>query len=277
MISWLNPRSIPAVLDEIDQMPGSYTLTKPEANRRVFWVLGISTVCLLIIHYLKFSSSFNHALLLLSEWMGHESRHYYRLLRETQFLQLFSYVWWTFWHLVGFVIIPVLVVKYVIKRPMSEMGVGFNDTAKHWRGYLLVITPVLIFVFFASFDTGFLKHYPFYRLASRSWFDLIAWECLYLMQFACLEFFFRGFLLQSLRPAMGANVIWVMCVPYAMIHFPKLWPEALGAILFGFFMGILALRSRSMWGGFFVHAGVAVGMDLASLIAQGRLPKQWWI
>jgi membrane protease YdiL (CAAX protease family) len=61
-----------------------------------------------------------------------------------------------------------------------------------------------------------------------------------------------------------------------MIHFPKLWPEAGGAILFGLFLGILALRSSSIWGGFFVHAGVAVGMDLASLIKQVRIPEVFW-
>ncbi len=61
-----------------------------------------------------------------------------------------------------------------------------------------------------------------------------------------------------------------------MIHFPKLWLEATGAILFGLFLGILALRSRSIWGGFLVHAGVAVSMDVASLIKQGKIPTEFW-
>jgi membrane protease YdiL (CAAX protease family) len=102
--------------------------------------------------------------------------------------------------------------------------------------------------------------------------DFLGWEFLYLTQFVCLEFFFRGFVLNALRPAIGANAVWVMCVPYLMIHFPKLWLEATGAILFGLFLGILALRSRSIWGGVFVHAGVAVTMDVAALIKKQALP-----
>ena len=78
----------------------------------------------------------------------------------------------------------------------------------------------------------------------------------------------------ALRPAIGANAIWVMCVPYMMIHLPKLWLEASGAILFGLFLGILALRSRSIWGGVLVHAGVAVSMDVVSLVKRGSFPYQ---
>ena len=127
-----------------------------------------------------------------------------------------------------------------------------------------------------SFGEDFVNHYPFYKLAGRSWFDLLAWELLYLSQFVFLEFFFRGFILQALRPAMGANAVWVMCVPYLMIHFPKLWLEATGAILFGLFLGILALQSRSIWGGVLVHAGVAVSMDIAALLRKQEIPTQWW-
>ncbi|RZA09054.1 MAG: CPBP family intramembrane metalloprotease, partial [Moraxellaceae bacterium] len=94
--------------------------------------------------------------------------------------------------------------------------------------------------------------------------------------FVCLEFFFRGFILNALRPALGANAIWVMCVPYLMIHFPKLWLEATGAILFGLFLGILALRSRSIWGGVLVHAGVALTMDIAAILRKQGLPQHLW-
>ena len=47
-------------------------------------------------------------------------------------------------------------------------------------------------------------------------------------------------------------------------------------ILFGLFLGILALRSRSIWGGAAVHMTVALSMDMLSLMQRGRLPVQWW-
>ena len=70
-----------------------------------------------------------------------------------------------------------------------------------------------------------------WRTARRS--TLWSWEVLYALQFLSLEFFFRGFLLQGLRRALGANAIFVMIVPYCMIHYGKPMAETLGAIVAG--------------------------------------------
>ncbi len=276
MIKYLDPRLILTTLDHIDAEPPSYTLEKPQALRRVFWTLACVAVCLLLIHYLKYHSTMTAFLGDVAQWQG-KSRHYWVAeLSKAGIIQLSSYIWWTFWHIIGYLIIPFFTIKYILKENFIEMGWRFNQTAKHWKGYVLLVTPIFFFIFLVSFREDFLGHYPFYKQASRSWFDFFAWEFLYLTQFICLEFFFRGFFINALRPAIGANAVWVMCVPYLMIHFPKLWPEATGAILFGLFLGILALRSRSIWGGFCVHAGIAVGMDITSLLRQGSMPTQWW-
>ena len=272
MLKKFHPANIFSVLDAIDQNSPSYTLSRRQALRRVFWILASVSVCLLIIHYMKYFSSFRVTLSLLSEFKGHPENYYLLKLKQSGFLNLLGYSWWTAWHVVGYVLLPFLCVKYILKESFSNMGWRWHDTHKHWFGYVLLLSPILFFIFLVSFRSDFLQHYPFYKLAHRSWVDLILWELMYLLQFICLEFFFRGYILQGLRPAIGANAIWVMCVPYLMIHFPKLWLEATGAILFGLFLGILALRSRSIWGGFFVHAGVAVSMDLTSLIRQGKVP-----
>jgi membrane protease YdiL (CAAX protease family) len=177
---------------------------------------------------------------------------------------------------IGYVLVPALLIRYGFKARVRDFGWQLNEAPQHWRGYLLLLSPILVFIYLVSLGKDFVNHYPFYSLASRSWADLLAWEFLYLTQFVCLEFFFRGFILNSLRPALGANAVWVMCVPYLMIHFPKLWLEATGAILFGLFLGILALRSRSIWGGVLVHAGVALSMDIAALFRKHGLPESFW-
>jgi membrane protease YdiL (CAAX protease family) len=276
MLNVLNPRKLWRSIEAIDSDALSYSLPRQAATRRILWTLAITCICLLLIHYLKFATSFRASLQMLSELFGNPSNEFLQQLNNTGFSALFTYGWWTFWHLVGYVVIPVIAIKWVFRVPLSTMGVGVNQTGRHWLGYLLLLSPILLFIYLVSFLDDFLAHYPFYHQASRSWFDLLVWEAMYLVQFAALEFFFRGFMLNALRPAMGVNAIWVMCVPYLMIHFPKLWLEATGAILFGFFLGVLALRSRSIWGGFLVHAGVAVTMDVTSLVSQGRLPVVWW-
>lgn len=273
MLNKLGPHHIFSILDEIDESGTSYSLDRKQALRRVFWVMFSVSVCLLLIHYMKYFSSFHSSLTLLAKWQGLQEQYYLKALRSSGFLHLLSYVWWTSWHVIGYVILPFLCVKYIFKTSFKDMGWRWEATSEHWRGYVLLISPILFFIFLVSFRSDFLQHYPFYKFAHRSWFDLIAWECLYLLQFVCLEFFFRGYMLNALRPAIGANAIWVMCVPYLMIHFPKLWLEATGAILFGLFLGILALRSRSIWGGVLVHAGIAVSMDIASLLRQNQIPE----
>ena len=84
-------------------------------------------------------------------------------------------------------------------------------------------------------------------------------------QFFGLEFFFRGFILHGLRRALGANAIFVMIVPYCMIHFGKPMPETIGAIGAGLILGTLAMRTRSIWGGVLIHIGVAMTMDVLAL------------
>lgn len=266
LVNRLHPRCILLALDEIDQSPPSYRLNRPQALRRVFMVLATVSVCLLLLHYGKYSR--NMTLLLGADLT--------RFLHDTGWYEMAAYLWWTLAHLLAFMLLPWLVIHSLLREKMRDFGWRINETCQHWRGYLLLLSPILVFVVLVSFGEDFVSHYPFYRQAGRSWFDFVAWELLYLSQFVFLEFFFRGFMLSALRPAMGANAVWVMCVPYMMIHFPKLWLEATGAILFGLFLGILALRSRSIWGGVLVHAGVALSMDIAALMRKQGMPEQWW-
>ena len=113
--------------------------------------------------------------------------------------------------------------------------------------------------------------YPFYKNAGRSWMDFLCWEALYLSQFVALEFFFRGFMLARLRSWAGHGAVFIMIIPYCMIHFPKTWSESVGAVIAGIVLGALALRGRSIWGGAFLHCCVALTMDVLSLHHSGKL------
>lgn len=276
MFTKLHPKNILTALDEIDAEAPSYTMNRPQALRRVFSVLACVSVCLLLMHYGKFSDNLRYLLQTLAQWKNLPTNFYIEPLLNAGIWELCGSLWWTSVLAIGYVLLPALLIRYGFKARIRDYGWQINSAPQHWRGYLLLLSPILVFIYCVSLGKDFVNHYPFYSQASRSWADLLAWEFLYLTQFVCLEFFFRGFMLNALRPAIGANAIWVMCVPYLMIHFPKLWLEATGAILFGLFLGILALRSRSIWGGVLVHAGVALTMDIAAILRKGNLPTQFW-
>lgn len=272
----LHPRRILQALDAIDAQSPSYQLSRPAALRRVFIVLACVSLSLLILHYGRYASNLHALLGYMGQWQQQDTQVYLRELAASGWLELAGYLWWTLCHGITFILLPWLVIRFFFRQRMVDFGWRWNQVSTHWRGYLLLLSPILVFVLLVSQGEDFVSHYPFYSLAGRSWLDLLLWELLYLSQFVFLEFFFRGFMLNALRPAIGANAIWVMCVPYLMIHFPKLWLEATGAILFGLFLGILALQSRSIWGGVLVHAGVALSMDFAALLRKGQWPTQFW-
>lgn len=239
-------------------------------------VLMMAALCLLILHYIKFNTVFYNSLAWYFEVFSEQGIQSYYLLKNSTFFPLLTQAWWSFWHVITFILIPIFTIKILIKEPLTNYGLGLGNLKHDVKWYVLLAAPILFFVFLVSFRDDFTSHYPFYKLAYRSWVDLIAWEVLYLIQFFCVEFFFRGFIIQACRPAFGVNAIFVMIVPYMMIHLSKPWLEATGAIFFGLFLGVLAFRSRSIWGGVAVHISIALSMDIAALIQTKGLPQQWW-
>ena len=173
--------------------------------------------------------------------------------------------WWSGWRVFGYVVIPMIVLACLPGQRIRDYHLSPRGFFKHLWIYVLLFGLVLPPVLYASTTRAFRDTYPFYRIANRSYADLAMWEALYGAQFLSLAFFFRGFILHGLRRALGANAIFVMIVPYCMIHYGKPLPETLGAIGAGLILGTLAMRTRSIWGGVLIHVGVAITMDILAL------------
>lgn len=199
-------------------------------------------------------------------WGQTEDYHqlYPERLREEYGL-LEGYAWWSGWRFAGYVLLPVLAILAMPGERLRDYFISLRSFPKHLWIYVGLYLLVLPAVIIASQTTSFRETYPFYAYASRSALDLWVWEALYALQFLSLEFFFRGFMLKALAPKFGSGAIFVMIVPYCMIHFDKPMLETLGAIIAGIVLGTLALRTRSIWGGVVVHVGVALTMDLLAL------------
>ena len=206
------------------------------------------------------------ASLTLQEYLGgHDT--YERLFPPdgSRYWELRGYAWWSGWRVLGYVIVPMAVLACLPGQRIRDYHVSLRGLGKHLWIYAVMFGLVLPAVLIASRTSSFRQTYPFYRIANRSHADLVMWEALYAVQFLALEFFFRGFILQGLRRALGANAIFVMLVPYCMIHYGKPLPETLGAIGAGLILGTLAMRTRSIWGGVLIHVGVATTMDVLAL------------
>jgi membrane protease YdiL (CAAX protease family) len=187
------------------------------------------------------------------------------------FYELACYAYWGLACAVGYVLVPVLVLRRLRPgEPLASFGWSVRGLRGHGLTYLLLFLAVLPLVAAAALRPDFLRTYPFYGLAGRSLFDFLCWEAIYALQFVSLEFFFRGFLPHTLKRDLGAHAIFVAVVPYCMIHFSKPLPEALGAIVAGIVLGTLSLRTGSILGGAMLHVAVAVTMDVLALAQKAR-------
>jgi membrane protease YdiL (CAAX protease family) len=67
------------------------------------------------------------------------------------------------------------------------------------------------------------------------------------------EFFFRGFMLFGLEPALGETAIYVQMMPFAIAHLGKPEIETLSSIAGGILIGYVVRYCRSLWPAFVLH------------------------
>jgi hypothetical protein len=187
---------------------------------------------------------------------------------------LYGLVWWVFVSVAFYFIVPALFVRFVQKRDLSEIGLAFNIEEGFGKLLLQCVVIMLPLVYLMSLTEGFSAKYPFLRVYDGSPYlstTLLIWELVYFLQFFGLEFFFRGFLLHSLKPVLGIYSIFVMTVPYTMIHFQKPMPETFAAIFAGIFLGWISYKNGTIWLGLILHCTVAFLMDILALYNKGLL------
>lgn len=210
--------------------------------------------------------------LTLQEYFGDRTTFYQWFPREggdVEDWQLMSFVWWSGWRFAGYVVLPLLTIfpmKWFFGGPpLSAYYISLRGFFKKLWIYALLFGLILPAVIMASRQQSFYETYPFFKWANQSTYYFVCWELLYALQFISLEFFFRGYMLAGLRHKFGGSAIFVMIVPYCMIHYGKPMPETLGAIGAGIILGTLAMRTRSIWGGAAIHIAVAITMDWLAL------------
>lgn len=254
----------------LQRIPGRLGWAQLSASeRQALAVILVSCVCLTLLDYL---CDRNWVLRSLQEWLGQDAARRFRDCCVAR-TAVGSYIYWALVDISCYLILPLLTIRLVLRRPLSDFGVRWQGALASWRLYLGMLAVMLPLVWLASGTSGFLRNYPFMQLAPGTplWPTLFWWELLYFAQFFALEFFFRGFMLHGLAPQCGRMSILIMTVPYCMLHFGKPMPETFAAILAGFVLGSLSLKSRSILLGGLIHCSVALAMDVAALWRKGLI------
>ena len=182
-------------------------------------------------------------------------------------------IYWVSIIIFFYLIPPVLLILFVFKEKVSDYGLSFRGAFKDYKLYLIMLMVMIPLVVYFSRTESFQSRYPFYNLQKGEVFypNFIIWEAFYFLQFFALEFFFRGFMVHGTKQRFGFYSVFVMTIPYCMIHFGKPMPETIAAIIAGVVLGVLSLKSRIIWMGVAIHCSVAIKMDVCALWQKGLL------
>lgn len=160
----------------------------------------------------------------------------------------------------------VLFSALALRRSPVKLGLELGD-ARLWARYVLVFGLVMGVVILAvtRLDPSFAGYYHHYRPAGEGLPAFLAYAACYAVYLFGWEFFFRGFLVFGLEPKLGDFAAVVQAVPFALLHIGKPELEAYSSIVGGLLLGVLALRTRSMWPCFLLHAFVALWLSACLL------------
>jgi hypothetical protein len=253
---------------KIDEFKNTQYHSKITRDRKAVCVFVSSAVLLTLMNFVVLSAQFQSFVSdYLSVQIGFMPEGWLRdfLQRLEPLYRLFA---WSLGCLAVYFVMPVLIIRFGFREPLKNYGFSPSGFIKHLKVYVVLYIPVALAVALLSFTPQFQATYPFYH-EPEGLLDFVLWEVLYCLQFFALEFFFRGFFIHALKWKLGYMAIFAMVVPYCMIHFHKPFLEALGAIVAGTVLGLLSLRTNTIWGGVVIHCAVAMTMDVASLVQRG--------
>ncbi len=163
-----------------------------------------------------------------------------------------------------FFVLPALYVKLVMKRPLTDFGLGLGDI-KTGLKILAFLVPVAVLVtYLGSFKPDVRSEYPLAHSLLTDQSHLIYYELAYIVfYYIAWEFYFRGVLLFGLKDRFGViNAILIQTISSCLVHIGKPESEIIGSILAGIIFGIIAYRTRSIWYVFILHILLGVLTDL---------------
>jgi membrane protease YdiL (CAAX protease family) len=169
------------------------------------------------------------------------------------------------WRSLFYLVLPLL--SLILLR-MSPVEVGFRLTKPgRWlRDVGLLYLVMLPLVYLASRQAGFQRAYPFFAFERLNAGSLLLGFGIRAVGMFTWEFLCRGYLLFAFeRRVGGAAAIAIQTIPFAVMHVGKPGPEAIGAIIAGIVLGIIALRNRSFIPGTILHWSVAETLDLFAI------------
>jgi uncharacterized protein len=177
---------------------------------------------------------------------------------------LLEYLYWFIGDFFTFFILGIVIVKFGFKEKLSDYGLQLGELQIGLKISLIFLSVMIILVWFVSATPAFAEKYPHLSSAKSDWNTLFIYESGMLLYMFAWEFIWRGFMLFGLEKKFGGYAVLMQMIPFVILHNGKPFLETFGAIFGGIALGILALRTRSIYYCIVVHIGVMFSIDLIS-------------
>lgn len=186
--------------------------------------------------------------------------------------------YYSFFHKIGYniggfftLMLPCWLYWFFVDRSYQHFY-GFKMKGVDFKPYFILLSMMLPLLLWAGTQADFLSTYPRYHTIGMSATEkyyryfVSAYELAYGSDFVFTEFFFRGFIVLAFARKFGHRAILPMCVYYITIHFGKPLGETISSFFGGLLLGVIAFRTKSIYGGIIVHLGIAYLMELIALL-----------
>jgi membrane protease YdiL (CAAX protease family) len=170
-------------------------------------------------------------------------------------------------------LLPLLLARPLGLDPV-KLGIRRGDAAAGRQALLVGLLLVVPLGYFAAGNASIRLTYPWPGdWAGGSVAAFAAWAFTYSLYYLSYEFFYRGFLLRGLEPALGRfGSLWLQTVASTLLHLGKPLLETVAAIPAGLVFGLVALRTRSLLYVVAIHLALGLSTDLFALVRGGSLP-----
>jgi membrane protease YdiL (CAAX protease family) len=169
------------------------------------------------------------------------------------------------WRSAFYLSLPLLSLILLRLSP-AKVGFSLRRPGSWLRDIGLLYLVMLPLVYLASRQAGFQRSYPFFAFERLGLTSLLLGLGIRAVGMFAWEFACRGYLLFGFeRRVGGPAAIAIQAIPFAVMHVGKPAPEAIGSVVAGIVLGIIALRNRSFIPGAILHWSVAATLDLFAL------------
>jgi hypothetical protein len=179
------------------------------------------------------------------------------------------YLQTTGWLVRGLILILPVYIFWRLTHKSREPFYGMKPIPSV-RPYLFLLALTIPIMALSFTDKNILSYYPrvqtLYRLPTANYFHYLFFELSYAFDFLSIEIFFRGALVLAFASNLGMRCIVPMAAFYCCIHFGKPLPECISSYFGGILLGIIAYRTKSVWGGLILHLGMAWLMELGGAL-----------